>query len=132
MDFSKNDFSQARIGDKCYSIIDGEGYIESLCNVENRERPIRVRFGQTIDRQYTRTFTLQGRCDKEDIYPTLYHSTPHFEIPERPKRKVKKEVKVWAIITKDGEVYQLFKYQPAINNPDYGLLEFTKEIEIEE
>jgi hypothetical protein len=128
MDFSKNDFSKAKIGDEVWSIHQGWGVVKEI-NL-HEQYPIGVSFrGETCQ-----TFTFDGRCWIGHKYPTLFWNEIQFEIPERPKRKVKKEITVWACIR--GGLILETTYHPLtadrwLNN-GYQVEEFTKEIELEE
>jgi len=87
MDFSKNDLSKVQKGDEIWNyfaqiwetvedIIFGNGF------------PIKFESGSECD--------FGGREVEDDVGPTYFWNEIHFEIPERPKRMVKKEIKFWS------------------------------------
>jgi len=87
MDFKKNDFSQAKVGDKVWSIEDGFGLIETSCS-----ETIFVKFKNG----HNHVFGCDGRYEHDALMPILFWNEIHFDIPERPKRMVKKEIKFWS------------------------------------
>jgi hypothetical protein len=100
MDFSKNDFSQAKVGDKVWSCEYGGGVIKQI--FYNRDYPLKVYFEQTGMEE---SYTLKGRQALINLYPTLFWSEIHFDIPERPKRKVERRIERWAAYdSADGEL----------------------------
>lgn len=123
MNFEKNDLSKAREGDRLWN------YYDQAWEVVESVRP---QFEFPIDFESGNSCDFKGRETTDDIVSTYFWNEIHFDIPERPKRKAKKEIKVWAVVSKKGEIYMLHSSEPAVNSPDYMLLELVKEIEIEE
>lgn len=131
MDFLKNDFSQAKVGGKVWSCGYGDGVIKQI--IYNRDYPLKVYFEKTgIEDSYT----LKGKHALIDLYPTLFWSEIYFNIPERPKRMVKKKITIWAGINERGHIKNCWTdFKPNEESCEHmGLImvELSKEIEIEE
>ena len=73
-------FENAKVGDKVWSCIHGNGEVVGL--TESDEYPLKLRF--KVDPKATPTITLCGRCYKEDPYAEVYSSEKEF-IEERVK-----------------------------------------------
>lgn len=70
-------FKDAKIGDKVWSSVYGDGKIVDI--VDRLNYPIFVAF---TNYSYQHTFDIDGRSHKRDVYPTLFWEK--FDIPERP------------------------------------------------
>lgn len=99
MDFSKNDFSQAKVGDQVWHFAYGWGVIEQINHVS--PFPLAVRF----DDRVIMGFDFEGKYHATDKQSSLFWNEIHFDIPAPPKRKVKKSIERWAAYdSKDGEL----------------------------
>ena len=82
-------FEDAQVGDRVWSVANGPGKIHSIDN--QMTYPLGLCFDNgNIDR-----IAKCGRSRLSDQSPATFHSKIHFDIPPRPKRKVKKEVEFW-------------------------------------
>jgi len=77
-----NDFSKAKVGDKVWSLHNGEGVIDSI--LERGAFPIIVQF-KTLD--HLEDFMIDGKLYEDAINPDLYRTQPTVTAPE-PKEKV--------------------------------------------
>jgi len=101
-------FENAKVGDKVWSINYGWGEITEIYTGDTY--PICVRFvGESGI-----TYTLNGYIDEFDMNPTLFWDELQFEIPVKPKRKIKKKIEGWCNIYDDGASHfvgtDLFKF----------------------
>jgi len=89
MDFSENDLSKAQKGDEIWNYF--AQIWETVEDIEfGDEFPIKFEGGSECD--------FGGRETKGDVGPTYFWSEIHFDIPEPPKRKVKKEIECWTLV----------------------------------
>lgn len=88
-------FSQAKIDDRVWSLIDGWGIV--IENYSKKDYPILVKFD---DGKYNR-FTIEGKCSIFNLNPTLFWNEIKFEIPQPPKRKVTKTFEGYININKN-------------------------------
>ena len=90
-----HDFRDAKVGDKVYNSLHGEGNIAEIDN--NALYPIRVKYinGDVC------TYCKNGRL-YENAGPTLYKSKPTIIPPERPKKKVKKSKTLYCNFYKES------------------------------
>lgn len=89
------DFSKARVGDKVWSKIHGEGHVTKvagcfLLSVGG--------FRDGIEREYL----LDGRFEVDDLFPELLWGPVEFDDPPPPKRKVKKVIDGWIGVSTGG------------------------------
>jgi len=93
MDFSKNDLSKAQKGDEIWNYF--AQVWETVENIEFGDGlPIKIEGGNECD--------FSGRETRDDVGPTYFWNEIHFDIPERPKRRVKKEIQIWLQFGNDG------------------------------
>jgi hypothetical protein len=94
MDFSKNDLSKAQKGDRLWNYFDQ--IWETVKSVElDYKFPIELGNGHSCD--------FKGR-ETRGVPPTYFWNEIHFDIPERPKRKVKKPVEFWILYDTNGRI----------------------------
>lgn len=79
----EQDFSSAKVGDKAWSIPEGDTVI---IRIDNDDHPI-----VTTDHNY---YTLSGKYNESDAAPSLFWSNPNIIAPEKPKREIEKEYKL--------------------------------------
>ena len=100
IDFSKNDLSQVKVGERVWDSRHGRAVVVEL---------FRGYFNMKFDNDgYLTSRHYDGRIRGGDLFPSTFWNEIHFDIPERPKRKVKKVIKVWAAIDKDGGIRAVF------------------------
>lgn len=87
----ETDFRNAKVGDKVWRHASGWGEITSVTHDE--DYLLWVEFEGDCG-----SFTIDGRYCEDDISPTLFWDEIKFDIPERPKRKVKKVIEGWVNI----------------------------------
>lgn len=90
----------AKTGDRVWSVLNGWGTIIQINRSD--DYPIDVQFdksGTIYD------YLENGKQFADNIKSDLYWDEIKFEAPEKPKRKVKKEVNVWLHRDRKGEVY---------------------------
>jgi len=131
MDFSKNDLSKARAGDKIWDI-----FIQEFQTVRkvtpNSNWPIEFESGCIC--------SFGGFSLNFNDFPRFYWSEPNIEIPPPPKRMVKKTIRVWvrmndfakneiaeAEVTADEYTADTWRCKH-----NHRVEELTKEIEVEE
>ena len=68
------DFSNAKVGDKVFCLLHGEGII---CDIDGTEYPICVEFDSVSE-----SYLNDGRINKNHIFTTLYHNKFKIQIPE--------------------------------------------------
>ena len=68
------DFSNAKVGDKVFDILYGEGFISSI---DNTPYPINVEFDLTNE-----SYKIDGKPNIQSKLPTLYHNKFYIQIPE--------------------------------------------------
>jgi hypothetical protein len=92
------DFTAARIGDNVWEYPTGWTKIDDTdhCDIY----PIKTVRGTT--------YTINGFHRERDIMPSLFWDEIRFEIPPRPKRKVKKVLHGWVNIYLGWEIMGLF------------------------
>lgn len=118
----KEIFAEAKIGDRVWSISFGWGEITNI-NTNIANYPLKVDFVNGAPQ----TYAIDGRFYKSDQNPTLFWDEIKFEIPKRPKRKVKKTLQIAIYKTEYRESgYMLVEStnsnipkQFNINHPDY-------------
>lgn len=92
----QNDFSNAKVGDKVYCLINGEGVISKI--IGNGTYPIRVSFDEGNSRD---CYTRIGKIFDTTSHPSLYHSKPEI-IPA--KGLIVKELKGFiTFVKRDSE-----------------------------
>ena len=69
--------------DRVFSIISGWGDVIDDMDEQSEHYPIRVLFDNTAKD----TFTTEGRYEKTDLIPTLYHGEPIIIAPPEPQRR---------------------------------------------
>jgi hypothetical protein len=90
MNFSKNDLSKAQKGDQLWNYF--AQIWETVEDIEPEDAfPVKFESGNQCD--------FSGRETKDDVGPTYFWNEIHFDIPERPKRMVKKEIECWTLVT---------------------------------
>lgn len=77
------DGHKAKVGDRVYSLQYGWGTIKATGCCVYAACPIEVRFD------------ADGKKSIYDIIPDLYYGPPEIIGPEKPKRMVKEEVRLW-------------------------------------
>jgi hypothetical protein len=125
------DFSKSRIGDKCFHLKFGDCVITRVGGKS-------VHYCQIDKDELCSTAWFDGRNNKDDVLPILYHSRPEITDPPPPKRVVKKTVWACYHIGKNGNIISSNPYDtkqeaadvPAINATFIGT--FPTEIEYEE
>ena len=119
-------FENAKVGDKVWdSVIGTWGYIKELKYGE--EFSIIVHFyGMGKERYYT-----QKGVSSYGQNQILFWDEVKFEVPVRPKRKVKKKVKSWANIYDDGVVRTHAEPREALDNASHNAIKVAFPIEIE-
>jgi hypothetical protein len=129
MDFSKNDLSKAQKGDQLWNYFEQRWETVEDVNPEH-EYPIAFEGGNSCD--------FKGREVTDDVVPTYFWDEIYFDIPERPKRMVKKTLEI-VVCHCDGEiVWAVDKNKSSAQVCDeyrrQGCIieELSKEIEIEE
>lgn len=125
-------FINAQVGDKVYSLIHGEGFIEDIKEFENNVYPICVSFRR---KHPTIGFTLDGKSQSNAENPILFWYKP--QIIEQ-KRKVKKEVTYYLAFIQGcvkGNIYVEVSYYPEYFDDAQVIGEierYTRIIEVEE
>lgn len=110
-------FENAKVGDKVYCLINGEGEIDEPIDFHN-SFPISVSFGNDVFESYL----LDGRLhDSTNKTPILYHSKPTII---EAKSMVKKEIQ--GFIGKSGHVGTTCLFAPS---NDYVPCTITFEVE---
>lgn len=100
-------FSNAKVGDRVWSR-HGWGTIKIIDKVDV-ELPINVLFD--VGNYW---YTINGKQFKTDIQPSIFWDEIKFEIPPKPKRKIKKEG--WVNIYKSNFVSDLYLTENAAIN----------------
>lgn len=91
------EFEKAKVGDKVYCLIHGEGKIISI--LHNIPFPIEVHFnGRGVS-----NYTLDGKINITDNTPRLYWSKPEIIAPERPRRLIDKVITKYCNIYKESD-----------------------------
>ena len=83
------DGNKAKVGDRVLSLKYGWGTVEridSFCTTHS----FKVVFGSRRD-----WYTVNGKLFVDDFVPDLYYGPPEIIGPEKPKRMVKEEVRLW-------------------------------------
>lgn len=127
MDFSKNDLSKVRVGDKIWTIPDknvevvdvGEDdFLAGQCWYRKADG-FRVRF-------------------KDDI-PFAFWSKPNIEIPPPPKRMVKSKIHFWHVYSTNGRLIHCFdeptdvkEFTETEESANCFIKHYIDEIEVEE
>jgi len=126
MDFSKNDLSKVRKGDNIWNYF--AQLWETVMEIEFGDGfPIKFENGNECD--------FSGREQKDDVGPTYFWNEIHFDIPDPPKRMMKKELRIWVSLRQNGEPGFLATTEAAAEDwraKGYQVEEFSKEIEIPE
>jgi hypothetical protein len=91
-------FENAKVGDRVCSFRFGWGTIIKKCDTK-ASYPLYVEFDDGDERRTT--YLLDGYFNIHEKHPDLYWDELKFEIPERPKRKVKKTHYIWVDIYRD-------------------------------
>jgi hypothetical protein len=128
-----SDFTKSRVGDRAWHIRFGKGEIVRI------DENIGIWFQPNIP-GYCQWIGFDGRIDKDDLLPSLYHDEIKFEIPLPPKRMVKKTIRVWvrmndfakneiaeAEVTADEYTADTWRCKH-----NHRVEELSKEIEVEE
>jgi len=97
-DFSKNDFSKAKVGDRVWHFSFGWGEVKNI----SKEMGVLVSFDSEPFENCT-WFLFDGRFTCNDVLPSLFWNEIQFEIPPMPKRKVKKTIERWINIYSHGK-----------------------------
>lgn len=102
------DFSNAKVGDKVFCLLNGEGVI---IYIDDGSYPICVEFNS-----YRESYLNDGRINENNSFPTLYHRKFDIRIPEEaylpslPDIAVDTVLKVWGgSIKKENALYRYFK-----------------------
>jgi hypothetical protein len=97
-------FTNAKVGDRVWSIADGRGVIVDID--KSNTYPVRVEFEHF---SHIQTYLLDGRVTQSDLFPILFWDELKFKIPERPKEMVKKvfEVKECTWVYHDNKFYSV-------------------------
>ena len=103
-------FSEAKVGDRVWSIAKGWGTIEAVeQDTKYYPYPLEVLFDKEgigrID------FMVDGREDEEDERPSLFWDEVYIEAPPAPKQKAKKEGWINLYKDTDGVFTSLKVYQ---------------------
>jgi len=88
-------FEDARVGDKCWSIQLGDCVIT---RVESLKKTFPIYVETLNGNLLTETYTLEGFVSTKNVFPSLFWSKPVFEVPQKPKRMVKKVLHGWVNI----------------------------------
>ncbi len=102
-------FESAKVGDRVWSITNGWGTILYFGEKLNW---FAVWFDKKPSRDGETQYYLDGRRSVDDIRPTLFWSEVSFNIPPKPKKKVKKTIDGWIGITEFNE----FGYIPFLKS----------------
>jgi hypothetical protein len=128
MDFTKNDLSKARKGDQLWDFWEDKWVVVEKVDLTDNYYPIELANGITC--------TKQGLMWTQDRAPRYFWNEIHFDIPERPKRIVKKPVEFWSCFQPGLTLPIGITSEPKIANnwALKGLIVryYTDEIEIEE
>lgn len=84
----KKMFEGARVGDKVWHITRGKGKITNI--IFSERWPIEVKFKNGIS-----IYTFEGKDLEKDINPSLFWDEIEFDIPTKPKRKVKRYINLY-------------------------------------
>jgi hypothetical protein len=127
MNFSKNDLSKAQKGDQLWN------YFEQRWETVEEVNP---------NYEYSIAFEGKNNCDFNgrelacDVVPTYFWNEIHFDIPERPKRKVKKTLEWWINCYPEGQlgIHESKKSADSVLSPKRigEAVHIVKEYEIEE
>ena len=97
------DFSNAKVGDKVFDILYGEGVIY---NIDHTSHPIRVEFDLTFE-----SYLEDGRLSRKSNIPTLYHCKFDIQIPEEAYKQLLPDIAVdTPIIVWDNENRKVRRY----------------------
>ena len=127
-------FENARVGERLWHIRRGWGTISAICIdgvevVMDAEEPY-------VSLDYNMPFvSFDGRENKSDLTPSWFWNEVKIIAPERPKRKVKKEVAGWINVYPTGEIFRIYhNREDARENggSDYPTVKLTGEYEVEE
>jgi hypothetical protein len=83
-------FEDAQVGDRVWDFRYGFGEIATVDPSNNY--PLKVKFPCANGAM---TYTLDGKHYSNEAFLSLFWDEIKFDIPPRPKRKVKKEVEFW-------------------------------------
>ncbi len=99
------DFSNAKVGDKVWSIQCGDCVISKI---RDGMFPIITTGDSTIEFLW---YTINGNFRPTDKYPSLYWNNPNIIAPPAPMKNVKKIIEGWLNIYENGKVY-FYKSKP--------------------
>ena len=102
IDFSKNDLSKAQKGDQLWDYYLQKWKVILGFNTKS-DFPIIFENGETCN--------FNGKVWNNTYFPRYFWNEIHFDIPERPKRKVKKKIERWGnfylpSMVFDGTLYE--------------------------
>jgi len=101
---SETTFENAQVGDRVYSFLGGSPDADGR-NATIRQFQTGNRFSLIVRHDHgfwnECAFTIAG-FPPSSTEQLLFWSKPKFQIPERPRRKVKKTVTFWADLFKEG------------------------------
>ena len=97
-------FSNAKVGDRVWSVNKGWGVVEDITN--SWAFPIRVSYPEDI----TELYTEDGLIYLNDLHPTLFWDEIVFEVPKKPlpKLEVDTKVLVWDVDKPKNKLVRYF------------------------
>lgn len=129
-------FENAKVGDKVFCLLDGDGIITRINN-DMVNYPITVEFKS---KKSVNSFTIDGKCDLNSVHPTLYYGEPDIIAPERPKKLIDKTIIMYCNVYRGNNIKQLSHRKEdtirmankAIDKPIFTGAEVTIKYQIEE
>jgi hypothetical protein len=117
-------FENAKVGDRVWGLTIGWGNIIKIDRDCKTSGAIVVSWDNDERTSYLHS---DGRVHKNDLLPFIFWSEIHFEIPPKPKVKVKKTVEGWGRECLTGGI--LVKEQPDNNEFEWFPAIITYEVE---
>ena len=126
-------FEKARVGDKAWCIQLGD--VEIIDNYTRHPTyPVPVQVKDATG-QYEE-YTIKGHLNESDVFPSLFWSKPVFEMPQKPKRKVKKVLHGWVNIHRNDTISYVHSTKESArkvaSSDAIACVEINQEYEIEE
>ena len=121
-------FENARVGDKVYCLVNGEGVINKIDDTV--KYPLEVRFKANI-----LAYNVEGQSYFGPHMRTLYWSKPEIIAPPQPKRKVMKEFVFYVNVYRHGHTttyttrFEADKYKCNDRLGDAECIVITREVE---
>lgn len=116
-------FKSAKVGDKVWSIEHGEVTIQRIVGTASYQ------IGTSDDDGNVGSYTYEGKYNLLDKFPSLFWTKPYDKLPERQKRKVKKQIRVNVSVDSKGDITS---HIVNLETSNCKWVSLTGEVEIEE